>query len=636
MLQNIREHATGPVAWVVIGLLIVGFSLWGIESYFTAPPNPKLAEVGDVEITRAELQRAYDQRYQRLQSLLGENFRHDLIDPKAFRRNVLDELVQEALLEQYVGNENYRVGNAQVLAYLKTIPAFQVEGSFSPESYRAALMREGMKASFFENQVRSTLQIEQMRSGLLESGIVTAKDIETHWRLGQQKRELTLLSFEVTRYQAATEPSEAAIAARYEQDKSSFVTPDRVRLDYVELDRNALPTAGAPEEELLRALYEAEKQTRFSRPEQRQARHILIQVGSKLNDAQAHAKAKDLREQLGKGADFAGLARQYSDDPESKARGGLLDPVTLGVLDPAFEDALFGLKAGETSQPVRSSFGWHIIRAEKIDPEQVKPLSDPAVRAEVLTLYREREVDERFRQMADQLDELSFEHADSLQPLAKALGLSVQSSDWLTRAGGTGIGAIKEVVETAFADAVLKDKVNSTPVKAGANRLIVLRVAAHEAARQRPLAEVRDRIIETLKLEAARDKAQAEGQKALAELRKGSPLSSVAATFGVTPRVTGFVGRQDSTLAPAVQTELFRMPRPAPDKPMYAGVNLPEGGYAVLVLTAVQDGNATAMNAEDRESQIQALGGQLAGSEFGAFKRELEKDIKVKINESQL
>ncbi|MGH8459089.1 MAG: SurA N-terminal domain-containing protein, partial [Nevskiales bacterium] len=415
-----RERATGPVAWIVIGLLIVGFSLWGIESYFTTPPNPKLAEVGDVEITRAELQRAYDQRYQRLQSLLGENFQHDLIDPKAFRRNVRDELVQNALLEQYVDGEHYRVSDAQVLAYLKTIPAFQVEGSFSSEAYRAALMREGLKAPFFENEVRSTLQIEQMRSGLLESGIVTAKDIETHWRLAQQKREATVLSFEPARYQALPAPGDAAITRRYEQDKASFVTPERVRLDYVELDRNALSAAGAPEEELLRALYEAEKQARFSRPEQRQARHILIQVGGKLNDAQAQAKAKDLREQLGKGANFATLAGRHTDDPASRARGGLLDSATRGVLDLAFEEALFSLKSGEISQPVRSSFGWHIIRAEKVVPEQIRPLTDPAVRAEVLALYREREVDERFRQMADKLDELSFEHADSLQPLAKA------------------------------------------------------------------------------------------------------------------------------------------------------------------------------------------------------------------------
>ncbi|MGH8562297.1 MAG: peptidyl-prolyl cis-trans isomerase, partial [Nevskiales bacterium] len=327
---------------------------------------------------------------------------------------------------------------------------------------------------------------------------------------------------------------------------------------------------------------------------------------------------------------------RHTDDPASRARGGLLDSATRGVLDLAFEEALFSLKSGEISQPVRSSFGWHIIRAEKVVPEQIRPLTDPAVRAEVLALYREREVDERFRQMADKLDELSFEHADSLQPLAKALGLDIRSSDWLTRTGGTGIGAIREVMETAFSDAVLKDKVNSTPVKAAANRLIVLRVAAHEASRQRPLIEVRTGIVETLKKEAARGKAQAEGQKILAELRKGSSLSSVAVTAGVTPKAAGFVGRQDSTLAPAVQAELFRLPRPAAGKPVYAGVNLPEGGYAVLALTAVQDGNPVAMNAEDRESQIKALGGQLAGAEFGAFKRDLEKDIKVKINESQL
>jgi peptidyl-prolyl cis-trans isomerase D len=636
MLQNIRERATGPVAWVVIGLLIVGFSLWGIESYFTAPPNPKLAEVGGVEITRAELQRAYDQRYQRLQALLGENFRHDMIDPAAFRRGVLDDLVQGALLEQYVASQRYSVSDAQVLEYIKSIPAFQVDGSFSPEAYRAALTREGLRAAAFESEVRSSLQVEQMRSGLLESAIVTAKDVETQWRLERQQREATLLSFDVARYLGAAAADEAAIAARYERDKAAYMTPERLRIDYLELDRNKLAPAAAPEPELLRALYEAEKASRFSRPEQRQARHILVQVNEQTSDAQAREKAGSLRAQLDQGADFATLAQQHSDDPGSKARGGLLDPVTRGTLDPAFEQALFGLKPGETSAPVRTTFGWHLIRAERIEPEQVKPFTDPTVRAEVLALYREREIDERYRQMAEKLDELSFEHPDSLQPVAQALGLPVQSSDWLTRNGGPGIGAVPEVIETAFSDAVLKDKVNSAPVKAGANRLIVLRVAAHEAARQRPLAEVRGEIAEQLRHENARARAQAEGEKALAALRQGRPLAEVATAAGVAPRTLGFVGRRDANLPPAAQAELFRMPRPAAGQASYSGVALPDGGYAVLALTAVHDGNVAAMNAEDREAQIQALSGRLAGSEFAAFKRALEQDIKVKINESQL
>ncbi len=636
MLQNIRDRATGPVAWFVIGLLIVGFSLWGIESYFTTPPNPKLAEVGDVEITRAELQRAYDQRYQRLQALMGESFRHDMIDQKAFRKSVLDELVQAALLEQYVISEHYHISDAQILEYLRTIPAFQVDGSFSPEAYRSALAREGLKAAGFENQLRASLQVDQARSGLLESTIVTAKDIEQYWRLAQQKREVTVLTFDLSRYEASATPGEADIAARYARDKESFVTPERVRLEYVELDRNTLSPAAAPEEELLRALYEAEKESRFSRPERRQARHILIQVGGDVTETAAQARAKSLHEQLVDKADFAELARQHSDDLGSKASGGLLEMSPRGVMDPAFEDALFSLKQGEFSQPVRSSFGWHIILADKVEAGQVKPFTDPAVREEILTMYREREVDERFRQMAEKIDELSFEHADSLQPINKALGLEVKSSDWLTRSGGSGIGAIGEVIETAFSDAVLKDKVNSAPIKAGANRLIVLRVASHEPSRQRPLAEVKEELVRTLRQEGARKKAEADGLQAVEELRKGGTVTSVASKLGATHKAYGFVTRQDGELAPAIQQELFRMPRPGANQPTVSGVSLPEGDYAVVVLSAVQDGNVAAMNAEDRARQVQALSGQLAGAEFDAFKRSLEKDIKVKINESQL
>lgn len=636
MLQNIRDRATGPVAWFILGLLILLFSLWGIESYFTTAPNPKLAEVGDVEITRADLQQAYDQRYQRLQALLGENFNHDMIDPKAFRRSVLDDLVQNSLLEQYVDDQRYRVSDVQVLAYVKTLPAFQVEGGFSAEAYQAALARQGMTASYYENQVRAALQVEQLRAGLIESAVVTARDIETHWRLDQQQRETAVLKFDAQRYLAEINPGEAEIAARYAQDKNQFLTPERVRLEFVELDRNTLPPAGAPERALLQALYEAEKQTRFSRPEERQARHILIEVNAKTSDAKAQEQARNLRDQLAKGGDFAALARQHSDDPVSKSRGGQLDPATRGVMDPVFEDALFKLKTDEISQPVRSAFGWHLIRLDSISAEKVKPLSDPTVREEVLTLYREREADERFRQMAEKLDELSFEHAASLQPVAQALGLKVQSSEWLTREGGAGIGAIKEVVDTAFSDAMLKDKVNSAPVKAGATRLLVIRVAAHEASRQRPLNEVRADIIAVLKQEAARSKAQRQGQQALAELRKGAKPEAVAIALNGSFERPGFIGRKSDALTAPIVAELFRMPRPKPEQASYAGVSLGDGGYAVLVLTAVQDGNVATLSAQDREAQVQALAGRLTGAEFAAFKRALEKDIDVIVNEDQL
>lgn len=636
MLQNIRDRATGPVAWFILGLLILLFSLWGIESYFTTAPNPKLAEVGDVEITRADLQQAYDQRYQRLQTLLGENFNHDMIDPKAFRRSVLDDLVQNSLLEQYVDDERYRVGDAQVLAYIKTLPAFQVDGSFSPEAYQAALARQGMNASYYEDQVRAALQVEQLRAGLLESAVVTARDIETHWRLDQQQREVAVLKFDAQKYGAEINPAETEIAARYTEEKNRFVTPERVRLEYVELDRTTLPPAAVPEQALLQALYEAEKQTRFSKPEERQARHILIEVNAQSSDAKAQEEARTLRDQLAKGGDFAALASQHSDDPGSKARGGQLEPATRGVLDPAFEDALFKLKTGEISQPIRSAFGWHIIRLDSISPEKVKPLSDSAVRDEVLTLYREREADERFRQLADKLDELSFEHATSLQPVAQALGLNVQSTDWLAREGGAGIGAIKEVMDTAFSDAMLKDKVNSAPVKAGATRLIVLRVAAHEASRQRPLNEVREEIVAVLKQQGARAKAQKQGQQALAELRKGNKPEAVAASLNGSLERPGFVGRKSDVLAAPVLAELFRMPRPKPDQASYAGVSLGDGSYAALMLTAVQDGNVATLSAQDREAQVQALAGRMTGAEFAAFKQALEKDIDVTVNEDQL
>ncbi len=636
MLQAIRDRATGIFAWAILLFLIASFALWGIHSYFEAPSNPVVAKVGSTEITKLELQRAYDQRYQRLQNLMGDNFRHDLIDPKQFRQNVLDELIQSALMEQYVDQADYRVGNTDVAGYLRATPAFQVNGQFSPETYKELLAREGMKATAFEAQLRQSMEMEQMRTGLLQTGFVTQKDIDNAWRIQHERRNLAYVLFDTARYEAQISPSDAEIAARYEADKKRYFTPERVRVDYIELDKNTLPPASAPEDEMLRALYEAEKQTRFARPEQRQARHILIRVVGNSGEAQALQKAREVRSQIEKGGDFTALAKQYSDDPGSKDKGGLLDLSPKGTLDPAFDDALFKLKQGELSQPVRTSFGWHIIQLEKLVPQQVKQFNDPAVREELLTMYRGREIDERYKQLADKLDELSFEHPDSLQPIAQAVGLKVEQSDWMTRGGGAGIGAIKDIVEAAFSDTVIVDHVNSAPVKAGANRLIVLRVRDHEAPRQRALAEVRDVLVKDLKNQRARERAIEQGGKALTALKQGRNLDDVATSAGLSVSRPGLIERSATQVPAPVVTEAFRMPRPAAGQSSYSGLPLADGGYAVLALQSVEDADPAKATEADRQALSQALTGRVAGAEFSALKDALRKDIKVKINEDQL
>ncbi|MGH8443674.1 MAG: peptidylprolyl isomerase, partial [Solimonas sp.] len=314
-----------------------------------------------------------------------------------------------------------------------------------------------------------------------------------------------------------------------------------------------------------------------------------------------------------------------SDDAGSKAKGGDLGWLKRGQMPETFEKAVWSLAGGATSEPVETEFGWHLIHVDEIKAATVKPFDNADVQTELAELYRNREQQKHFQDLNDKIEQLAFENPTSLDPVAKELNLQVQTTDWFTRAGGSGIAAVDAVKEAAFSPEVVKDGENSKPLAISDNKVVVIRKAEYEAPRQRSFDEVAGDIRNALRAEQAKAKAQADAQALLAALKGGQPLAAAAAAKGYEVKDAGSLRRDNRSEDRALVEAVFKLPRPAGETPSYGEATLANGNVAVLALRKIDTPPAEALPPE-AGAQFNQL---VAGTEFAAYRARISEKVKV-------
>ena len=386
-----------------------------------------------------------------------------------------------------------------------------------------------------------------------------------------------------------------------------------------------------PTEEELKNLYEEQK-AQYGTPEQRKVSHILIAADMDKEDEAkaAQTKAEALRARLSKGEDFSALAKESSDDKESAVKGGDLGLNTKEATHPDLANTAFALAKGEVSQPVKTKFGYDLIKVTELIPATTKKFED--VRAELEKNYRRNAAENKFYEAKQKLDEMSFEHKDSLEPLAKNLNLKIAQTGYFTREAGDGEAADALFRNAAFAPEVLEGN-NGAALEIGTDKVYVLHLKDHQPASDKPLAEIKVEIKARLLDKMAQDATRKQAEQLLADVQKGKSLSDVAKSIGAAPNKATVKLAGKSDLPPALLKAVNKSPRPSAGKPSASLATLDNGVQAVFVLTEVKDGTLASVDPKELEMAKEYLGKNAGQAEFNAYLDYLRGKIGVEVSD---
>ena len=627
MLQQIRDKISGWFAIVFLGAIAIVFVFWGIR--FESSVNKAAATVNGEKIPLALVRKAWQDRQTQLQQQLRAEIPADVA--KREQEQLLDGFIGRELLVQRASELGYVVSDKEMADTLYAIPALQVDGKFSRDRYAALLRQQGRSEPEFEAEFRRDLQTAQLRGGIAISSFVTPGELRRRVALEAGSRDVEYAVIPAAAYAATVAVAPADVSADYEMHKAGFMTPETVSLQYVEINLAQTAAGVQVTEEGLHVYYEQVAAERFVDPERRHGSHILVESGS--DDAAALKKAEQLAARAKAGEDFAKLARENSDDPGSKSAGGDLGWATREAYVAPFAEALFGMQKGEIRGPVKTQFGYHVIRLEDVQPPHQRSFDE--VRADLEADYRKDQAQSIFYEKSQQLADESFAALSELDSVGKKLGLPVQTVEAYTRDGGGPFGKDRKVIDAVFSDDVLQQRQNSPAINVGEDKVVVVRVTDHKTPQQRPLADVQAEIEAKLRNEGARKAAEAAAQAVVARVAAGEVLSTAAgAGVQVVPRQS--LGRAGTdSVAPEIVKGAFRVARPEPGKVSVESAVLPSGDVAVFVVSAVRSGDV-ATPADQLPALKMATARRVSESaavaEYSAYTSELQRTAKVKKN----
>ncbi|UEB94074.1 SurA N-terminal domain-containing protein [Pseudomonas sp. HN2] len=620
MLQNIRDNSQGWIAKTIIGVIVALMALTGFDAIFQATTHKnEAAKVNGDEISQNELSQAVDMQRRQLMQQLGKDFDASLLDEKMLRESALKGLIDRKLLLQGAEQAKFSFSEAALDQVILQTPEFQVDGKFSSERFDQVIRQLGYSRMQFRQMLAQEMLIGQLRAGVAGSGFVTDAEVLAFARLEKQTRDFATLNVKAD--PAAVKLTDDEVKAYYDEHAKEFMTPDQVIIDYVELKKSSFFDQVAVKDEDLEAAYQKEI---ANLSEQRRAAHILIEVNDKTTEAQAKAKIDEVQARLAKGEKFEALAKEFSQDPGSANNGGDLGYAGPGVYDPAFEKALYSLSKDQVSEPIRTDFGFHLIKLLGVEAPEVPTLA--SLKDKLTRELKAAQVEQRFVEATKQLEDSAFEASDLAQPAAD-LKLTVHTSKPFGREGGEGVAANRAVVTAAFSPEVIDEGANSTAIELDPETVIVLRAKEHLKPAQLPLESVSAAIRTQLTKEHASAEAKTRAEKLIADLRDGkAPLDK--AVDGQNWKTTEAATRGQEGVDPAVLQALFRMPKPAAkDKPTFTSVTLPDGSLMIVRLNGVNE--AAAPTDEEKAQYRRFLASREGQQDFAAYRKQLEAEAKI-------
>ncbi|MFO8156380.1 MAG: SurA N-terminal domain-containing protein [Thiohalospira sp.] len=629
MLQSIRNRSQGWIAWVIVILITIPFALWGVHEYTGGAEETPVAKVADGTIDQREFQRSYNQQRTRLRELMGDAY-DSQVDETELRREVLEQLVNERVIRLATRDAGFRLGDQELAQRIRSFGAFRDGDDFSEARYRQALQAQGMQPGQFEDILRRDLLIEQFEMAVRTTAFATEHEVERHLALAEQRREVGFGRVDPEAFMEPEAISDEAIEEYYEAHRDEFHEPERVALAYVTLSREDLSERVDVSEDEVRAEYEHNPAAFGGDPGRREASHILFLPEGEGEAAwdEAREEAEAVLDELESGADFAELAAEHSDDPGSAEEGGSLGWFEREEMDEALADAAFDMEeTGQIEGPVRSEFGYHIVRLDGIEEDADAPDFEE-VRDEVRRDIQRARAESLFFEESERLANLAYEHPDTLELAAEAVDRPVETTEAFDRDGlENGIASRSRVIEAAFSDEVLEERYNSPLLEFDDDEVAVVRVREHHPAEQLPLEAVDDRVRTILARERATERAHEEAEAIAERLRAGEAEPGALLDDWESPRT---ISRRDPGLPSAVSRAAFRMAEG--EEPSYRVVDIGNSGFAVVGLYDVLETDPEDVPGEQRQQVRGQMTQALARGDYRQAVQALRDNTDITIN----
>ncbi len=639
MLKTMRNsfHHLKWTLFVVIGVFILGFVFWSGSGTDQDKAGQIVAEVGGERITAVEFDRQYRAQVERYRQMYQGNFSPELERALDLPRNVLDSMIERMLRLEAAKRLDLHVSDDELAKKIVSLPFFLDNGQFlGREKYEKKLRSNNIVPERFEEELREDMLLETY-SGLVKASVVVPDaELAREFSTRNDKATIEYILVPPARLESNVQPTEADLQAYLEKHKDRYRAPVQRKIKYLLIDRARVRSKMAPNEPDVRSEYDRRKDS-FSVPEQVNAAHILIAVkpdGGANADAVAKARAETIAARAKvAGADFGKLASENTDDPSGKTSGGQLPQFSHGQMVPEFEQAAFSMAPGEIRGPVKTQFGYHIIKLVSKTPSRTRTFEEarPSLVSELSERQASAEADRLSKELAQKLKSMRSASDDDLRKL-QSDAVTFNTTEWSARGDSVqGIGANQKFSDEAWTTPV--GKTSSTPVTT-ARGIAFVKPAEERAAGQPPFAELKARVESEWKVERRQKDALAQLEPAAKELSSGTTLAALAGRYGTEVKTTTEFGPggpvPELGAAPELTGAVFKTAQGQAGP----AVAVPNGFvlYRVLTRTEGDRGTFEAQKGQLRES----IRSREADRLTRAYLQQLRASRKVEINEQLL
>ena len=612
MLQSMRQSTQSTAAKVIIGLIVLSFAAFGLETLLPGGSGTSVAEVNGEEITPFALQEAITQQKRQLVSVLGDDIDPALLDDDRLQPRALQSLIQRALLLQKSTTLSLVASEAQVGKSITAIEAFQLNGIFSPDAYKSVLANAGYTPERFRRAQAEDILLTQLQTAISETEFATPTELAATANLIAEERDVRYLVIPESGLVSDGDLSDAALQSYYQQNEATFFNPEQVLVDYILLD--PADFAVSVDESLVEEQYEAVK-GEYEVAEQARVSHILLIQEGDESDAVYEQRIAEAAERIGRGEDFADLAAELSDDLGSASLGGELGFTDGSAFPDEMETAIAALaEPGDISGAVKTDAGTHFIRLEqRIAGDSVDYAS---VREELRASIEAAEAERNLLIAVEELRDLAFNSPDLSGP-AEAIGAEVRVSQPFSLGEGADLFSDARLRELAFSDDVKASGNNSEVLELSGQRFVAVRVRDVRAPQIAPFDEVESEVRQGLRKELEAAALADMTARAEALLASGESMETAANTLGMEWRVELAATRLTSQLPRPVLEAAFAMPQGQTDA--LRTVQVPEEGYALVQLARVNPGDVAALSGAEAQQLSDLRSGEQQRLSFDEF-----------------